>query len=129
MDSPAPPATPELTAGHLAAIIRRHRYRYANETELQTGIAAVLADAGVNVRREVRLSDRDRIDLFTPAGIGIEVKVDGQHRDVWRQLRRYAATGQLRELLLVTTRARHVIDAATHLGPVPVTVLLLRGGL
>lgn len=121
---------PEPDLATLAATIAGARYRYARETDLHAGIAAVLTRAGIGPVREVRLTAAERIDLFLPAaGVGIEVKVDGQAGAVWRQLRRYAACPQIRALLLVTTRARHQLDAPAAIDGIPVRVLVLRGGL
>lgn len=113
----------------LAGCIGGAHYRYHDELQLHEGIAAALAAAGVAVQREVHLGDRCRIDILAPGGIGIEVKVDGQPVAVWRQLQRYARRPGIRTLLLVTTRARHAAGAPTALAGVPLTVLVLRGGL
>lgn len=122
------PVTLDLIA--VAAVLRAARYHYANEDQLQQGIAVVLARRGIAADREVRLSPADRIDfLLTGCPIGIEVKVDGQAAAVWRQLRRYAASPQVSGLLLATTRTKHEVDAPSHLDGVPVHVLVLRGGL
>lgn len=111
--------------------ITRGRFSYRNELQLHDGIVIALNTAGIPVdasMREVRLSVGERIE-FLLAGLGIEVKVDGPTHAVWRQLARYAASDQVRELLLVTTRARHAVGAPTELRGKPVTVLVLRGGL
>lgn len=127
---PGAPTQEPLGLPALAEILRRARYRYANEDQLQQGIALVLARHGVAADREVRLSPADRIDfLLTGVPIGIEVKVAGETGAVWRQLRRYAASPRIGGLLLATTRAKHHLDAPSHLGDVPVHVLVLRGGL
>ncbi|GGM23178.1 hypothetical protein ACFFX1_10675 [Dactylosporangium sucinum] len=121
-----------MTAADVAALAIRigsARYRYRDELQLHDGIAAVLAAGGVTARREVPLGDRCRIDFLVAGGIGIEVKVDGEAFAVWRQLQRYARRPDIRALLLVTTRARHAAGAPAVLGDVPVTVLVLRGGL
>lgn len=112
--------------------LSRARFRYANEHELHDGIAALLTSIGIAVgaeHREVTLSPRDRIDFLLESGIGIEVKVDGGPRDVWRQMGRYAEHGRIRSLLLITTRARHAVGAPADLGGTPVSVAVLRGGL
>ncbi|MBO0872641.1 MAG: hypothetical protein J2P19_04560 [Pseudonocardia sp.] len=104
-DTVAPP-TRVATAGAVAAVVTAHRYRYANEADLQAGIAAALRSAGYPVRREVPLSRRDRIDVLVDR-VGVEVKLAGRLPDVTRQLARYARTGRVDELVLVTTRAEH----------------------
>lgn len=108
----------------VAAIIRGHRYRYASEVELQEQLEGVLLAAGVPVRREVRLSARDRIDLMA-GDVGIEVKVKGE-RTPLRQLGRYAEHDEVAGLLLVTTRAATVPEEMRG-KPVRLVSLLTNG--
>jgi hypothetical protein len=92
-----------VTLGQVLAVIRGHRYRYTSEDELQEGIAAALEQAGMEPLREVRLSDRDRIDILV-GDVGIEVKVAGSQTHPWDQLKRYAEHEAIGSLLLVTNR-------------------------
>lgn len=85
-----------------------------SEDALQRAIERVLGLAAIDdsprfaFEREVRLNEDDRIDFMFGDGLGLEVKIDGSLADVTRQLHRYAQAEQVRELLLVTTRARHL---------------------
>lgn len=100
----------------VAAAIRARHFDFANEEELQEGLALALADAGYPVRREVVLDGTSRIDLmvvqdaeseeWVPPGIGIEVKVAGRSASVLKQLERYARFDQVTGLILVTSRRR-----------------------
>lgn len=96
----------KIVARRVVLAVTGARFRFASEEELQRGIAAALADAGVGAEREVRLTPRDRIDLLA-GRVGVEVKVAGLARDVERQLARYAASDRVDALVLVTTRAGH----------------------
>ncbi|XTZ13879.1 hypothetical protein ACQSSU_20495 [Micromonospora echinospora] len=120
---------PAVDVRAVAALIGGHRYRYADEYELQDGIDQVLRTAGIVPVREARLAGRDRVDLLLPDGIGVEVKVDGQAGAVRRQLARYASHPSVRVLLLVTTRARHLQGLPAEIAGVPVLSVLLRGGI
>ncbi|MFD2082870.1 hypothetical protein SAMN05421678_11839 [Actinopolymorpha cephalotaxi] len=101
------------------------RFTWPNEAQLQEGIAAALASRGVPAEREVRLSGRDRIDLAV-GNVGIEVKVAGNAANVRRQLTRYAASDQLEELVLVTTKAAHR-GIPEEIGGKPVHLVWLSG--
>lgn len=127
-------ADDEMQREMLAIIgaLSRARFRYANEIELHDGITALIKSLGIPIgaeHREVRLSDRDRIDFLLASAIGIEVKVNGSPGDVWRQLARYAEHDRVRSLLLITTRLKHVRGAPTELGGKQVGMAVLRGGL
>lgn len=87
----------------LTGLIRRHYYTYASEVELHEQLALVIGRAGIPVRREARLTPRDRVDLLV-GDIAIEVKVKGK-RVPLEQLERYAEHDAVGGLLLVTTRA------------------------
>lgn len=96
-----------MNALSLVPVLDQVPASYRNEEELQSLLHAQLIAAGIHSEREVRLSDgRSRIDILA-GRIGIEVKVKGSLADVRRQLSRYAATGDIDELVLVTTRSAH----------------------
>lgn len=105
--------------------IAAHRFRYADEDQLQDGLADALVAAGFDVRREVRLNARDRIDLLV-GRVGVEVKVAGAPSSVWRQLRRYAESPEVDALVLVTSRMRHT-SFPDEVGGKPVAVVSLAG--
>lgn len=87
----------------MQAILRLH-FNYADEIGLQEGIEQALARANIENRREVVLAPRDRID-FMVGRIGIEVKVAGNADRALFQLERYANSGEIDGLLLITTRS------------------------
>lgn len=90
----------------VAMAIACRRFRFAHERELQDGVARALGEESIGFRREVRFHDADAgcIDFLCDGGIGLEVKVRGPLAGVTRQLHRYAHAGEVRALLLVTTR-------------------------
>lgn len=114
----------ELRMAAVSTLIRSHRYVYASEVELHGQLEQVLTAAGVPVRREVRLTARDRIDLLA-GDVGIEVKVKGE-RTPLRQLGRYAGHSDVGGLLLVTTRAASLPPELCG-KPVAVVSLLTNG--
>lgn len=116
-----------MTSIDVAELLRAHAFTCGNEAELQQAIGAVLTGAGIEHRREVRLTERDRID-FLVGGVGLEVKVDGSLSAVTRQLHRYAQRPEVGSLLLVTTRPQHRA-APRELCGKPVRVVLVHGGL
>lgn len=88
--------------------VRRYRFRFASEAQLQESIEAALTDAELGFVREERLTARDRIDFLCPEQmVGIEVKVDGATAAVEQQLARYAESDRVGELILITACARH----------------------
>lgn len=120
------PRRPAATTDAVLEVIRAHRFHHATEDELQAGLAEALTAAGYRVEREARLSARDRIDLLVDA-VGVEVKIAGIPRDVERQLARYAESDRVRELVLVTNRARHRPPATMNGKPVAVASLIGAG--
>lgn len=111
----------------VVAAVRARRFRHVHEDELQLGIAEVLAAAGLEAEREVRLSPRDRID-FLVGTVGVEVKVAGTAAAAKRQLERYAESDRVEELVLVTDRVQAGAQPATINGK-PLRVVALLGGL
>lgn len=131
MTPPAPAvgaaAAPDLGAADVVAALRRCRFRFANEAQLQAALAGALAAAGFPVEREVPVGG-GRIDLVV-GRVGLEVKVAGARAQVLRQLRRYADPSRLDALVLVTTRARQ-LDMPADVAGVPLEIVeLVTNGL
>lgn len=95
-----------MTAAAVAAVLRRYRFRYQTEDDLQAAILVALERNGIEARREVRLGSRHRVDLLA-GGVVVEVKVQGSDADVRRQLLRYAAEDACDGIVLVTNRVGH----------------------
>lgn len=108
------------------AAIRAHRFRFANERQLQVGVAIALEKAGLDPRLEVRLSPEERVDLVCDV-VGIEVKVAGTTRAVLRQLTRYAKYDEIAALVLVTTRAHYGLPATLFGKPLRIVNLMGAG--
>lgn len=92
---------------YVLEVLRGARVDLSGEKAAQADVAAALARAmpRILVEREVRLSERDVIDVLVGGCVGVEVKLRAQKAAVWRQLRRYAASPRLTALVLVTNTA------------------------
>jgi hypothetical protein len=112
------------TLDQVLAVIRGHRFRYSDEEELQEGIAAALTAASLDVEREVRLDDHDRIDILVGT-IGIEVKVAGSAESALAQLQRYATHPEIEHLVLITSQWQRLPKVA---GTKPLTTVSLAAG-
>lgn len=115
------------TGAAIIDCLGRWRFLGNDELALHIGIEHALRAGGLDPRREVRLNDHDRID-FLVGVVGIEVKVAGSIGPVARQLRRYAESPMIDELILVTTRVQLTQVPTTGL-KVPLTVLPFLHGI
>ena len=90
-------------------LLRQFRFRYCTERELQEGVGEALWTSDIPFEREYRLpGSAGRIDFFLQAQcLGIEIKVQGGHSDVARQMHRYALCPKIKSLILLTTRKKH----------------------
>ena len=104
------------------------RYTYNSEVELQDGIETVLRAAGLNYRREVRLSAKDRPD-FMVGSIAVEVKINGPALDALRQIHRYSQSDYVGGIVLVTSRASLIAKMPGVLNGKPVVVASLLEGV
>lgn len=93
-----------MTADEIIGLLASYRFDTACEATLQEQIGQVLRDSGAEYRREVRLSSHDRID-FLLDGIGVEVKIKGSAKAIFRQCQRYCACDQVKAIILVTGRS------------------------
>jgi hypothetical protein len=103
------------------------RFRWTGEKDLQDGIESVLVGAGLEFRREHRLSGADVID-FLVGSTGVEVKIKGQAAAVLAQLTRYAEHESVTELVLVTGRLQ-LTRMPGMLNGKPLRVIPLTGSL
>lgn len=98
--------TEELKA--VEKLIGEYRIAATNEHQLHRIIEQILIGNSFLFSSEVRLSVRDRIDILTDGGIGIEIKTKGSAASVAAQLLRYAECDQVQALILVTSKRLHL---------------------
>lgn len=104
------PRSADEYAGEIAQLVREAKFRYRNETQLQQGLNFLFELTGLQVLPEAVLTRGERIDFWInlrTARIGVEVKIKGSTPMVRAQLARYAATGKVDALVLVTSRGKH----------------------
>lgn len=89
------------SAEAVVSVLSRRRLPLTSETTLQVAIAECLAEVGMPFAREHRLSNGSIVDLFHD-GVGIEVKIGGAKREIFRQVERYIGFDEIRELVLAT---------------------------
>lgn len=86
----------------LTILLRKYRFRFVTEKDLQDGIAAALDEAGILYSREKSLGKPDRPD-FIVGTVAIEVKIKGSLADLLRQVSRYASHDEISAVLAVGT--------------------------
>lgn len=91
-----------MTPRELVRFIESRRWPLSSETQLQEMFANELRAAGHAVAREVRLSPEERIDAVV-GSIGVEIKIKGQPRAIYRQCERYCMFDRLDSLVLATS--------------------------
>lgn len=105
----------------LVNVLASTRFPAGPEKLLQEAVADALTDAGIAFEREFRLNDHDIID-FLVAGIGIEVKIKGARRAIYRQLQRYAESDAVKSLVLLSSVA---MGLPPEIDGKPVTIVSL----
>jgi hypothetical protein len=93
-----------ITAVDILSFLKGRCFDLGNETRLQREIARVFDKKNIPYKREVVLSDRDRID-FMVNNIGIEIKINGSSSKIFRQCRRYCKHNEVDELILASNKA------------------------
>ena len=112
----------------ITALLRKFRFAFTSESELQAGIAQALDRAGVAYRREHRLAAADRIDFMLAEGLGLEVKIDGATNALIRQVHRYAQHEEIRGLIVVVSRTR-LAQLPEQINGKPVAAVALLSGI
>jgi len=111
----------------VAAALRRRRYRFSDEAELQTAIAQVFDAEGIAYTREFDLGPAGRVDFMLAAGLAVEVKVHDSPSKVARQAVAYCGSDLVSFLVVVTARARAANLPSEIMGKPVLTVALWKG--
>lgn len=90
-----------MTGAELMEILTDWRFPLTSEKLCQEEIARVLEGASVPFAREHRLAKGSIID-FLVEKVGIEVKLGGSKRQLWRQCQRYCRFDAISELVVAT---------------------------
>lgn len=120
-----------MHAQALAETLGRYRLSTGNEAVYQRALGQLLTHLGIGFEAECDLGpDHGRIDFYLPSTeVGIELKVQGSPSGVTAQLARYATSPKIRELVLLTGRARLGQLPARLCGKPLIVVATWRGGL
>lgn len=89
------------SAAHLLGLLRSARLPVNTEQELQRAVASVLERNGVRFRREAQVTG-GKIDFIAGKDVGIEIKIMGGKRAVYRQCNGYCRDTRIRELIVLT---------------------------
>lgn len=106
----------------------RRRFGCQNEEQLQFQVQEVLLESDLGFQRECSLTESDRVDFFiTDYAAAVEVKISGGIYNILAQMRRYAESPFVKELVLVCLRPISVPKtlAGKPLSCVPVYTCLL----
>ena len=85
-------------------ILSKCRFSLESEKELQGQIQEILNKNNIVHRREVILDDKNIID-FLVGDIGIEVKIKGGKKDIYKQIERYSHFKEINKIILLTSRS------------------------
>lgn len=109
----------------ILSALSRARITAAHESDAQEQIAAALRGAGIECEREVRLGERDRVDILA-GRIAIEVKTKPVSSPVlWRQVQRYATHDRVETVIVASTLYRNVAGLPEELAGKPIIPVVI----
>lgn len=80
-----------------------YKFNLSDEKILQEQIFSVLKGKVNNLKKEYRLNEKDIVDFYVD-GIGIEIKIKGTVKNIYRQLERYSLSDKIHSLILVSSK-------------------------
>ncbi|MEG1347345.1 MAG: hypothetical protein RSD49_04770 [Hafnia sp.] len=86
----------------LIHIIHRSKVSLTDEKMTQVQIAEIFRENEIPYVRELRLSGDDIVDFLVDDNLVVEIKLKGQKRAIYRQLKRYATHDQVHGIILLT---------------------------
>lgn len=95
----------------LFSILGKQRFSLENEKETQREMAQLLNMHGIAHTREFALDKKSVIDFMLPEhGIGIEVKIKGGKKAIYRQCERYCQFDEIKSIILVTSKSMGMLQ-------------------
>lgn len=82
--------------------IHRSKVSLTDEKMTQVQVAEILRENEIPYVREHRLSGEDIVDFLIDDTLAVEIKLKGQKRAIFRQLKRYATHDQVKGIILLT---------------------------
>ncbi len=79
------------------------RFIISDEKDLHEQVSAALDGSGIEHTREVIIGPRERVDFLIFDGIAVEVKIKGGKLAIFRQLKRYAESDLVKEIILLSS--------------------------
>jgi hypothetical protein len=93
------------TVETILSILKGHRLPLQNEKELQAKIKYILMNSPLIVDPEHRLDPENIIDFLINGSVGIEVKIKGSKKQIYRQCERYAYFSTIQSIVLITNKS------------------------
>jgi hypothetical protein len=88
------------------SILSKHRFSLYSEVVLQRELFDVFVINKIDIEKEYTFNEQSRIDFFHfGEGLGIEVKIGGGRKNIYRQCERYLKLPEVKSLILVTNKA------------------------
>jgi hypothetical protein len=87
----------------LLKILSSYKFNLTDEKDTQREILKVLMENQINFHREYRLDSKNILDFFAD-GIGVEVKIKGRARSIYKQCERYCQFEEVKGLILITNK-------------------------
>lgn len=110
----------------ISTLLGMYRMPYNSEKELHRAMIQVFDAKGIEFEYEVRLGDHGIIDFLLPEiALGIEVKIKGGVKDIYKQCKRYCASGKISVLILYTAKA---MDLPSEIEGIPCHVVSVGNG-
>lgn len=88
----------------LIQLLSKKRLQLHNEKVLQGEIEELLKENRIEYSREHHLAKESIID-FLIADVGVEVKIAGNPRDIYRQVQRYLDFEEINAIIVVTSKS------------------------
>jgi len=115
-----------LDGKHLAKFLSERKFNFSSEEMLQAQVAEEFRKNGVLAQREVVIGRDDtgkicRID-FMVGDVGLELKIRGEKRAIFRQCLRYCQSPRIAHLVVASSRS---LSMPAELRGKPVTLVNL----
>jgi hypothetical protein len=110
-------------AFEIVSLLAKARLPLSDEKILQNEIEKLIKATGYDYGREIKMVI-GTIDFVVGEGVGIEVKIGGQKRKIWRQIGGYLEDPRIEHLIVAASTP---LAFPQHSSGKPITVVSLAG--
>lgn len=90
---------------YIKKVLSKYRFSLNDEKALQLELQKALTNEEISFKKEYFLDKHNIVDFYAGDCVGIEVKIKGSKREIYKQILRYSKFDDIKSILLITNKS------------------------